>query len=243
MKAFFLTLTFVFAIFIFPAYGQSIQIVTEEFPPYNFKKNGNITGVSTEVVRAALQKANITFKINMYPWKRAYNMALKKENILIYTISRTPAREDLFKWVGEIAPTGSCLFALTTSDIQINTLDDAKKYTIGTVREDVRDQFFKGKGFKNIRSGNSYEQNFTKLLKKRIDLWAMAELVAYHIVKKLGNSSNIIKKVYYLEEVSKSKYYMAFSKNTPDDIVNKVRNALEQLKKDGTVKTIHSKYL
>jgi len=243
MKKYFLTVFFVITIFMLPVYGQSLQVVTEEFPPYNYRENGKITGISTEVVQAILKKANINYNIRVYPWKRAYNLALKKENILIYTISRTPARENLFKWVGEIAPAGSSLFALSNRDIKINTLDDAIKYKIGTVKEDVRDQFLKGKGFKRIISGNSYEQNFQKLLKKRIDLWAMADLVAYHIIKKLGHPSNIIKKVLYLEEVSKKKYYVAFSKKTSDELVNKVRKVLEQLKKDGAIEKIHSKYL
>jgi len=230
-------------LFVFSAHGQSIQIVTENFPPYNHKEQGKITGLSTEVVIAVLKKAKLTYKIKMYPWKRAYNTALKNKNTLIYTISRTPTRENLFKWVGEIAPAGSYLFALRDSDIEINILNDAGKYRIGTVIEDVRDQFFREIGFKNLKAVKTHEQNFNKLQKKRIALWAMAELVAYHIVKKSGHPSNIIKKVFYLEDVSKRKYYMAFSRETPDDLVNKVRNTLKQLKKDGTIKKIHAKYL
>jgi len=63
MKKYFLTVFFLITIFMLPVYGQSIQVVTEEFPPYNYKENGKITGISTEVVQAILKKADINLKV------------------------------------------------------------------------------------------------------------------------------------------------------------------------------------
>ena len=44
------------AMFACSAYGQNIEIVTEEYPPYNHKVDGNLVGVSTEVVRGRIQR-------------------------------------------------------------------------------------------------------------------------------------------------------------------------------------------
>ncbi|MCP4552388.1 MAG: transporter substrate-binding domain-containing protein [Bacteroidetes bacterium] len=239
---------FIITILNFQVYGQSIKIVTENFPPYNYKENGKITGVSTKIVTAVLQELNIEAKIKVYPWARALLMAQQNENTLIYSIGRNQKRENLFKWVGVIAPADFYLFALKDrKEIKVNTLDEAKKYQIGTIIYGIREQYLISKGFiegKNIQSTSKYVQGFKKLLLKRIDLWSMPELTAYDIVKKEGYKPlETIRKVYRLDEVSSEGYYMAFGKKTSDEIVEKFRLALEKIKKNGTHKIILEKYL
>lgn len=83
---------------------DEIRIVTEELPPYNMTQDGQITGMSTEVVQAVLKEVGMSAPIQSMPWARAYDIALNSENTLIYSITRTRQRENLFKWVGDIAP-------------------------------------------------------------------------------------------------------------------------------------------
>ena len=232
----------------FPVYGQSIKVVTENFPPYNYKENKELKGVSTEIVRAVLQELKIKTKIEVYPWARAYMIAQENKNTLIFSIGRNQKRENLFKWVEVIAPADFYLFALKDrKEIKVNTLDDAKKYKIGTVIDDVREQYLIRKGFvkgKNIHSTPQYINGFRMLLINRIDLWAMPELTAYHIIKKEGyKPAETLRKAYRLDEVSSEGYYMAFGKKTSDEIVEKFRNALEKIKKGGKHKMILEKYI
>ena len=77
--------------------AEEIKIVTTEFPPYNYEENGKITGLSTKVVRAVLKELGMNSEIKSYPWARAYEMALKQENVLIYSILRISEKENLFK--------------------------------------------------------------------------------------------------------------------------------------------------
>ncbi|MCP4160824.1 MAG: hypothetical protein GY760_12190 [Deltaproteobacteria bacterium] len=48
-------------------YAESLEIVTEEFPPFNYTENGKITGCSTEVVEAVLKEAGIKGNPVSYP--------------------------------------------------------------------------------------------------------------------------------------------------------------------------------
>ncbi len=117
------------AISAYPAAGQTIHVITEEYPPYNFTENGEITGVATEVVRAVLEEVGFDADIKSYPWPRAFKMIQENENTMLYSFSRAPDREEMFKWVGVVAPTANYLYALKTrTDITISELDDAKKY-------------------------------------------------------------------------------------------------------------------
>ncbi|OQX02274.1 MAG: hypothetical protein BWK80_58225 [Desulfobacteraceae bacterium IS3] len=231
------------------SYGEeAITVVTEEYPPYNYTEGGKVKGVSTEVVEAVLKLTGIKAEIEVYPWPRTYHLALNNKNTLIYSITRMPQREELFKWVGRIAPAENYLFALKErTDIQISTLEDAKKYKIATVQNDVCELYLLSKGFekrKNVRSDSTYPVNMEKLLGKLIDMWAIGELPAYSLLRGKGlDPSQTVRKVFLLEEISGEGLYMAFSKSTSDEIVEKFKTALEKIKKDGTYGAILKKYL
>ena len=227
------------------AYGQKITIVTEENPPYNYKVDGEVVGVSVAVVEAVLKEVDVSATINSYPWPRAYKMALENENTLIFSISRIPTRENSFKWIGEIAPSEFYLFSLRSrDDIEISNLQDAKKYSIGTVKNEASEQFLTTNGFSNIQSNVSYKSNLKKLLIGRIDLWPMAELVAYEILKSEGHGSrDILKKAYKMEGFSAGNMFMAFSQNTPDKLVEEFREALKTIKTNGIYQKILDRHL
>ena len=54
-------------IFILPCHAESIKVVTEEYPPYNFTQNGKIIGSATTVLTAILDKAKLDYEIKSYP--------------------------------------------------------------------------------------------------------------------------------------------------------------------------------
>lgn len=165
-------------------YAHAITAVTEELPPYNMTVDGELTGMGTEVVKAVLEEAGEDVRIRSMPWARAYDIALNNENVLIYSIARTPQREPLFKWVGVIAPTRWFLFSLPGTEFDLKTLDDARQYQIATVKADVGEQYLIDKGFavgRNLQSSNKYEHNYQKLKAGRVDLWISNELNAHYL--------------------------------------------------------------
>ncbi len=216
--------------------SQELIVFTEEFPPYNYTKEGKITGASTEVVQQVLQNCGFAYTITSYPWARSYTLVQQQSNSLIYSIGRRKKREELFKWIGEITPIKQSVFALQTrTDIKIDKLDELKNYTIGTTIEDARETWLLNKGFArstlDSNSGNSaHSKNFQKLLKGRIDLWPMPDAVAYHIVRETGfDPQKILKRVFPLEELS-TVNYMAASLLTSDKIVFAIADELEKFK-------------
>lgn len=225
--------------------AQEITVVTEEFPPFNYMEDGEITGASTEIVRATLAKAGIQADIRIYPWARAYWMATEQPNVLIYTLARSPEREELFKWIGPIVPPiRAALFKLKErTDIVLTSLDDARQYQIGVVQNDGGHQILLQYGFedeKNLFTVTKGDQNIRKLLAGRIDLMFSDSLFVTMKAKELGLPVEQIEEAFLAMEVEN---YMAFSRQTPDDVVERVRTAFEQLKADGAVEAIITKYM
>lgn len=229
--------------------AQNLTVYTEEFPPYNFSEDGRVVGVSTEVVEIIMNKTGLDYEISIYPWARTYKYAKDRPNSLIFSISRRTNREDLFKWVGIITPSRHSVFALgSRTDINIETLEDLKKHIIGTTIGDAREAYLLNNGFEEgelqrVGGNNANETNYKKLKRGRIDLWPMSEPVAHYIVAQAGDDpGKEIRKVFLFEEMSTGGYYIAASLQTPDEIVSKIRVALEEFKKTSEYKDILEKW-
>lgn len=225
-------------------YSETLQIVTDFYPPFSYEENGEIKGISTRVLKAALKEAGMKATIKQYPFKRAYTMTRKKKNIFQYSVVKTPEREPDFKWVGIVGPAEQVLFALKNKNIKIDKFENLKHYTIGTVFEDVVDQFL----FSKINSFDlqleriaSYELNMRKLMKDRFDLWGGNKLVGYQLVKEIGFNENDIKVAYAMNELT-DYYYLVTGLQTSDDLVKKLFASFETIHNNGTYQNIINAY-
>lgn len=225
----------------------SIRILTEEFPPYNYTESGQITGFSTAVVRAVLDQLGMRGEFQSMPWARAYETAQSSEGVLIYSIGRNPQRETLFKWVGVIAPVRYHLYSLRERSLKFDQLDQARQYQIGTVNEDVGEQYLQSKGFlkgRNLQSSVKYETNYEKLKLGRVDLWIMTELVAAYLARQAGDDpAKVLFPSYAINDLGDDGYYMAFGARTPEPLVERFRKGLEAIKNNGTYDALKKKWL
>ena len=226
---------------------EKMTIYTEDFPPYNYKVGAKIEGASTEMVKKLFETAVYQYELKSYPWARTYKLAQSEKNSFIYSISRRKNRENLFKWVTILTPSNYSVYALKGSNFNFKSLEDLKKFKIGTTIDDARESYLLSKGFtKNnfYRSaGNTANiQNYKMLTKNRIDLWPMPNAVAAFILKKEGIDINTkLEVAYKLEEIS-SGYYLAANLQTPDAVVKKLQEAMETLKKSGFVDELNKKW-
>jgi len=234
-------ISFVFSLFIFSSVSlnaESLTIYTEELPPLNFTQDSKITGLSTEVIEEVMKSTGFKYKIISLPWARAYKISQEEPNSFIYSISRRIKRENSFHWIGIIAPSSYSFFALKNRrDIKINKLEDLKKYQIGTVIEDARETYLVSKGFEvdkfqRVAGKTAHLQNYKKLKKQRIDIWPVSNAVMNYLVKKVGDDpSQILRPVFSFPKESSGGYYLAASLSTKDDVINKIKMALEDFKK------------
>ena len=222
--------------------AQQLKILGSQYPPYSYLENGRAVGLCSEIVRALLRELAIEAEITIAPWSRSYKTALEERNVLLFTIARTPEREELFHWVGVIVSGETHLYALKErEDIVINRIEDAKRYRIGVVRDDIRATFLRNQGVTNLDEVTGSENNAQKLAMGWIDLWAEEENAAPFTFKKLGNDPlATLKKVYTLD--LRLDGYLAFSRDSDPELVQKFRDALERLKGSGEYARILADY-
>jgi len=151
MKRLLVIIASVFLISVQPVFSKQLTILTENLPPLNYLRNGVLVGPSVEIVKEIQRRVGSHEEIRVYPWARAYKMALEDENVVLFGTTYTKVRHDKFKWIGPLATKRDILVAKKGSGITINSLDDAKKVKrIGTLRDDTRERLLKRHGFTNL---------------------------------------------------------------------------------------------
>lgn len=222
-----------------------LEVLTENWPPFNYERDGRVSGLSTEVVKATLERAGIPYTIRLGIWKPLYERALNEHNVLIYTITRTAAREGHFEWIGPIAERQQNLFKLKgRDDIVINSLEDAKRYRIGVQAEDAITQDLIAKGF-DPEGGNF--QLFSKrvlayrmLFAGRVDLVTGHDITVKYQLELEGLPYDNTEIAFEIE--AEGSYYMALKKGSDPALVKAIKQAFQQIQDTGVFFRIKSKY-
>ena len=245
MKRIFLLGFLYLSCFIVLLNGQTLEIVTSDYPPYNFQEDSSIKGLGTEIVQATLKEAGLSGEISLMPWSRAYAIAQDKPNVIIYSMIRTTEREHKFKWIGEIAPNKVFFYTSCIKEVKVNSINDARKYRIGVIQDDFRETFFLKNNFildKQLIRSYSNEINVIHLINGKLDLVPENEYIMNYYLKKNNISNKKIKKISQIEELSQKGFYFALSNSTSDEVHKKLVTAYNSIKKKGIYKSIYKKY-
>jgi polar amino acid transport system substrate-binding protein len=233
--ALFTTAMLAAACVLLPARAQHIKAVTEE-SSYTYLRDGKVAGPATEIVEATLKRAGLTdHKLALYPWARAYDLALQEPNTLIFLIARTPARETQFKWAGEFMRIEYHLYKLRSrKDVVVRNLADAKAYAVGVMRDDVRQQYLQSRGFDKLVVSARNSDSVRMLLDGRVQLLPLPETDMVRFCREANIEPGALEKVLTLNEMTTG-IYMAYSRGTLDETVARTRAAFDQLKSEGLV--------
>ncbi len=222
-----------------------LVVLTENFPPFNMAADGknyaadrNISGINADIVREMFKRAGVNYSLTLrFPWDRIYNQVLEHHDQALFSTTYTPEREPLFKWVGPLASTGWVLLAPPGSSLRLTSLEEARQYRIGAYRNDAVSQHLEGKGFEPVNSLRDQE-NVSKLLKGQIDLWATTDPVGPYLAKQEGVSG-----LTTVLRFNDAQLFLALNKQTPDEVVNRLQKALNDMKSDGSIDAILRRYL
>ena len=226
-------------------YAQEITVIVSEWPPYNFTKEDKVVGISTELIERALKKANIEYKLVIYPFKRALNTVQKTPYTMFYTVARTAELENKYKWIGPLHNIDVYLYKLNSrSDIKINSLADIKDYKTSVLMGGSVENFFMHNWFKediNYDVKVNSKQLLKALFKNRTDLIPGDPLDLAYQMQEMGYKSSNIEKAYLLS--NQVSYYMIANKKIEDSIITKIQKSLDEILATDEKQKIMKKYL
>ncbi|TRX74640.1 substrate-binding periplasmic protein [Pseudomonas mangiferae] len=225
--------------------GYKMVLLTENFPPFNmavddknFARDDGIDGISAEIVREMFKRAKIDYSLSLrFPWDRLYKLTQEKPNYGLFSTTRTPEREATFKWVGPLGKTAWVLAAAPNSGITVKDLKDAGKYKIGAYKNNAVTQSLESQGVPLIIALRDQE-NAKKLERGQIDLWATDDPAGRYMARQEGVSGLRI-----VLRLNEAELYLALNKETPDEVVKRLQQALDQMRAEGFIDDITKNYL
>lgn len=213
-----------------------IDVSSSDWRPYVYKEDDVIKGLAYDVAIEVLGRAGVSFRYQILPWARVYRYGLTRKNYLIVGIGRTTEREDLFHWIGLVNKGVDIFFyKLKSNPIKISSIEHAKQYTVAVERDSYYHDFLLLNGFDNDRMHlvMKPEQLLNMTKSNRLPLFLSSEMTFLKEAKKMKLDPSLFEKALF---VFKGMDYMAFSKNTSPELVEKVRMAYQELVMEGKIK-------
>lgn len=241
-KPFFITILFVIFSFISTLFGkEAFTIVSDTYPPYEYKKDGKIIGMDVEILNEVAKEADIVLNIKFYPWKRALTMAKNGNADGIFSILYSKERAKYIKYPSIPLSTGKQrIFVNSTFKGDITKVSDLKGKTIGVVRGNTY-----GEEFNNYTNFYKIEVNGPDMLFRMLNIGRYSfvienENVGIYTIKKFNFKG--IRPLTYIP--NDSKYYIGISKKSKraKELFNKISEALAILKDSGKLEAIQNKY-
>ncbi len=225
-----------------PARADHYQVVTEEWPPYNYSENGQITGMTTEIVRAIMKVTGHDLTIVLAPSMRASLILKMRPRTIMYSMFRTPEREHVYKWVGPILEEAIHPYQLAAAP-PITSLEQLLHAPQITTRHaGLLPDMLQSLGFKNLdKSATESVQLYRMLLSDRtaIIIGDTDAGVAYQS-RQLNIAPGTLRQIPI--ELYRSSLYIAFSRDCEDDVVDSWASALETLRQSGELERIQRRY-
>jgi polar amino acid transport system substrate-binding protein len=157
--------------FIYSVYAQErVRILIGDYPPF-IDQTADNDGIMTEIVKSSLDSQGIEYEIEFASWTRAED-ALNSKNAISFAYVKNKKRLEQWYFSSPIIQAPTIFVKHTNSDIDLEELDDLKKYRVGVSRN-----YSYGEKFEKIRSQLDIEvvssdlMNMKKIYHRRIDLF------------------------------------------------------------------------
>ncbi|WP_374569592.1 substrate-binding periplasmic protein [Ideonella sp.] len=222
-----------------------VEVVTTDAPPFNMLDGQYPSGFATDILRESMQHAGLEPHIEFLPWPRALLRVKEDPNTLIYTISRTPEREDQFEWIGPFARHQGFFYKLSNrSDMRLDSLQDVRKYRVATVRGDAQTDLMLKLDIVDqnlLQLVSDGDTTIRLLLAGRVDLVIANEIGMAWRMKLHGLSGTEVERTVML--VDNGGYYFAFGKGADPTLVARLRRGFAEVKDKGLPQRLLERYL
>ncbi len=236
----------IFPIFIFCIFSISLNsmaaspivtIAVGEWPPY-VSSDLKYYGLAPRIVSEAFALENVSVKYVFYPWKRAYILAKTGECDATLLWIKTPEREKDFYFSDVVVKGTAVFFHLKSYPFKWKNVEDLQNIRIGGLLSASYPWFEDSKqAGKNVYMDlvEREEQNFKKLLAKRIQIFSLDINTGYSVLHKHFTPEEISLITYHPQPIETWGYRLMFSKklNENPHLLSAFNQGLKRLKSSG----------
>lgn len=223
--------------------GELVLGLDDSFPPMGFRDDNNeIVGFDIDVANAVCEKLGVKLVTQPVDWEsKEIELNAKNIDCIWNGLSVSPEREASMNM--SIPYMENHMALVVRPDGDIKTIDDMKGKVLalqsGSTAEEALDSE-DGAALKDmVANVNGFDDNLTALMDldtKASDAVLMDDVVANYLISENNKDYIVLSDFLYAED-----YAIAFRKGD-DALTEAVNNALRELKKDGTLGEIATKW-
>ncbi len=224
-----------------------LELYTQELPPLQVEVDGVAEGYVVKFVEAVVQDAARTFpmqvhQIHFTPWKRAMRVTQNRKNALLFSISRTPVREDKFHWIGEVSPYEVGIYRHVNGPrLETDQLQALKGFRFGAQAEGSFEELIQSLGFDRIIPVN-YGKDAIRLLRaNRVDYAPLVTVSYPYRMEQYGFEPENFVEVMKVKPLCKA-LWLVTGKQTSPEIVHALTQSFDTLKKQGKLAALIDAY-
>lgn len=228
------------------ASSEHVYFLTEVTPPFYWVDNSGVAqGINVDLAEAMKPYLPMTSSLEHLPWARAYQETIDKPNYVLLTLLKTEKRENKFKWLGYIDCLEASLIKLKqNTSLKLSSLEDAKRFRIGTVRGYGAAQYLLQNGFvesENLVLVADPNQLWHLLFKGRIDFVLTNIKTGKYEIANAGYSADNVVTDFPITPLN-AELQMATGNTTSRELTEALKRALLAIKENGEYDRIMQKW-
>jgi polar amino acid transport system substrate-binding protein len=166
---------------------KKIILTSQNLSPLGFyDEKGNYDGIAVKVVKYALEKMNVKYEINIYPWARAQMLVKTGEADGFFAGSKNAEREEYAVMSSIIAEQNWVWYQLKNNPLNPKDLSFKKNAKVGAYIGANMLDWLNEKKYNVTAKPRDTESLFKMLMAKRVDAILANHLVANEIIKNEG---------------------------------------------------------
>lgn len=219
-----------------------LHAYTEDWPPYNYQREGQVTGIISDILQEACHIERIQCPTELVPWTRAYKNVQESPNTLIYGIARIPVREHHFVWIGPILPRTTWVYVRANLASQIHQFSDLNRFRIGVIRGEASAEELMNAGVSKqaiivFNSNNDVMRTFKM---GKVDVLVNTEIAMAVNQQNFQIVDEQVRRVMKVTEGGS--IYFAMNLQSDPVLVEKLQTAVERMKREGKIQSIVQHY-
>ena len=221
---------------------SNLWVITNLEPLFSERgRRGKLTGYAVELVQNILRQASLSTDILTAPWQRIFVESAMKPDVLVFSLARTPEREDEFHWITPITQNAYSVFVRADYKGTATSLEDLPKGSrIAVLKGDFRQALVKAAGHIDV-TADSWDKVVMHLTDKEADFLFLSDGGANIICDGLDDACDGFRKLFTYQ---KATTYLAMSKKgTNQALVNKLKFAADSFKRSEQYNALSSKWL
>ncbi|MFG6464719.1 substrate-binding periplasmic protein [Roseateles sp. DXS20W] len=194
---------------------------------FDIVEGGHIAGPGGLLLRQIAQASELSIETSSVPLARAWNTVLTEPNTCVLGVTRSPDREERFQWVGVVSRADVAVYGRTDALFAPPDLGALRGKPVVVLRETFTAIALREAGVV-AQEVSSAAIALRMLQAGRVDYWYAHQLVAEPTARNAGGLA-----IRPLLVTSRIDGYLACNPETAADDVDKLRQALQRLRRQG----------